>query len=99
MVVLLAMAFELPIVSTCVYGIPEIVVDRQEALLVEPGDARAMASAMFSAISDPVESRLRAQRALSKLYRLFDCSRLNDHHVRLAAKVSSEGPRSSLMAT
>lgn len=46
MVVLEAMAAGLPVVSTRVEGIPQVVRDGQDGLLVEPGDPRQLAQAL-----------------------------------------------------
>lgn len=46
MVVLEAMAAGLPVVSTRVEGIPQVVRDGQDGLLVEPGNARDLAQAL-----------------------------------------------------
>jgi glycosyltransferase involved in cell wall biosynthesis len=46
MVVLEAMAAGLPVVSTRVEGIPQVVRDGQDGLLVEPGNARELAQAL-----------------------------------------------------
>lgn len=43
-VILEAMAFNLPIVSTNVFGIPELVRNEREALLIEPGDSIELAN-------------------------------------------------------
>ena len=45
-VVLEAMAFRTPIVTTDVHGIPEMVTQRQEAYLVPPGDHLALSKMM-----------------------------------------------------
>ncbi len=57
-VVLEAMAARLPMVATRVGGVPEIVRDRETALLVPPGNAGAMAAALLELI-DSGELRLR----------------------------------------
>ena len=47
-----AMAARIPVVATAVGGIPEIVADGDSALLVRPGDAAAMASAIGRLLDD-----------------------------------------------
>lgn len=51
-VLLEAMAAKLPVVATGVGGVPEIVTDGESALLVKPGDPRAMAHAIGTALKD-----------------------------------------------
>ncbi|BBO32009.1 glycosyltransferase [Lacipirellula parvula] len=46
MVVLEAMAAGLPVIASDVEGVPEAVVDRQDGLLVQPGDASSLAAAI-----------------------------------------------------
>jgi glycosyltransferase involved in cell wall biosynthesis len=59
-VVMEAMALEVPVVTTRVSGIPELVTDGVSGLLVEPGDAAALADAMETLLGDP---RLRRRLA------------------------------------
>ena len=42
-----------PIVSTNVAGIPEMLTDGRSALLVPPGDEKALASAILETLADP----------------------------------------------
>jgi glycosyltransferase involved in cell wall biosynthesis len=70
--ILEAMVHGLPIVASRVGGIPEIVDDEQEGLLVPPGDASALAGAMARLGADPTfretlgrNARMRAETALS----------------------------------
>jgi glycosyltransferase involved in cell wall biosynthesis len=51
-VILEAMAMELPVVSTATSGIPEAVIDGETGLLVEPGDAAALARALARLLDD-----------------------------------------------
>lgn len=54
-----AMAMELPVVSTHVSGIPELIEDRQSGLLVEEGNAETLADALQELIDDSaLRSRL-----------------------------------------
>jgi glycosyltransferase involved in cell wall biosynthesis len=47
-----AMAARVPVVATRVGGIPEIVTDRESALLIEPGDCAAMTQATAALLND-----------------------------------------------
>lgn len=51
-VILEAMAMELPVVSTCHSGIPEVVVDGVNGLLVPPADESALAQALAKLLED-----------------------------------------------
>src|SRR6476646_2014486 len=57
-VILEAMASARPVVSTCLAGIPELVVDGQTGMLVPPGDSTVLAQALEQLLRDP-ELRLR----------------------------------------
>jgi glycosyltransferase involved in cell wall biosynthesis len=51
-VLLEAMAFEVPVVATRIAGIPRLIRDRDNGLLVEPGDAAGLGGAIFSLLHD-----------------------------------------------
>jgi glycosyltransferase involved in cell wall biosynthesis len=51
-VIIEAMAMGLPVVATRVGGIPELVVDGQTGILVEPGDPKALAAAVATVLAD-----------------------------------------------
>ena len=55
MVVLEAMAAGLPVVSTFVEGIPEVIDDGQEGLLVEPGNVGQLAKALAELVGDKID--------------------------------------------
>jgi len=51
-VIMEAMATGLPVISTNIGGIPEMIVENQTGFLVQPGDAAAMADAVKTVIDD-----------------------------------------------
>jgi len=61
-----AMAAGVPVVSTRVEGIPEIVRDGRDGLLVEPGDHEALATALAKIIRGEVDWRAMRQSALAR---------------------------------
>jgi glycosyltransferase involved in cell wall biosynthesis/O-antigen/teichoic acid export membrane protein len=64
-----AMAAGLPIVSTTVGGIPDLIEDGVEGYLVAPGDVGALADRIARLINDPVERRRMGERARVKALR------------------------------
>ncbi|MHB8254070.1 MAG: glycosyltransferase family 4 protein [Acidiferrobacter sp.] len=70
-VILEAMQWQLPIVSTSVGAVPEMLVHGVSALLVQPGDAQAIARAMFALISDHEKARRMGHKACTSLYPRF----------------------------
>jgi glycosyltransferase involved in cell wall biosynthesis len=78
-----AMACAVPVVSTRISGIPELIDDGTDGLLVEPGDPVALARAIERALTD---AELRARLAGAgrrKVERLFDLSTNSQVLVRL----------------
>jgi glycosyltransferase involved in cell wall biosynthesis len=75
LVVLEAIAAGVSLVASRTGGIPDQVRDRREALLVEPGDGEALATAIIETLSDPAGARQRAtlaRRRLDEAFRLSD---------------------------
>jgi glycosyltransferase involved in cell wall biosynthesis len=67
-----AMASGLPVVSTRISGIPELIEDGIDGILVEPGDPEAVADAIVTVLSDGgLRERLGAA-ARCKVERVFD---------------------------
>lgn len=67
-----AMAMELPVVSTTVSGIPEIVRDGDNGLLVAPDDAIGLAGAIGRLLDDPLLARRLGVAARRTITRVFD---------------------------
>lgn len=69
------MACGLPLVSTRLSGIPEIVVDGENGLLVEPGDADALAGALEAVLDDPARAAAMGEAGRKRAEALFDLRR------------------------
>jgi glycosyltransferase involved in cell wall biosynthesis len=73
-----ALAMERPVVATRVGGIPELVRDGREGLLVSPGSSTALADALAELAADPSRRRemgLRGRERLTGAYLLEDSAR------------------------
>lgn len=70
-VILEAMALEVPVVSTAHSGIPEVVTDGLNGLLVAPGDSQALAEAITTLFQDPGLRRLFGERGRQTVLEKF----------------------------
>jgi glycosyltransferase involved in cell wall biosynthesis len=82
-VLLEAMAMAVPVIATRVSGIPEVVVDGHNGLLVEPDDAQAIADAVQRLIEQPALGAQLARAARRTVTSDFD----NDHNLRLVLQL------------
>ena len=71
-VLLEAMATGLPAVSTGLTGVPEIIDDRENGLLVPPGDVESLAQALASLLTDPERRYRYGLAARTKVKHYFD---------------------------
>jgi glycosyltransferase involved in cell wall biosynthesis len=86
-VILEAMAMKVPVVSTSVHGIPEMVRHEQEALLVAPGDSSALAEGMARSLQDPRAAQTMATQARNRVATEYDSSFLLPVQAGLAQEV------------
>ena len=70
-VIMEAMATGLPVVSTNIGGIPEMVIENETGFLVQPGDAVAMADAINKIIGDSSVARRLGQSGYERARTLF----------------------------
>ena len=70
-----AMAVGLPVVSTRVSGIPELVLDGVTGLLADPGDPEGLAQSIERVLNDPDAAEGLARRARSKVVEDFDVAK------------------------
>ena len=92
LVLLEAMAFGLPTVSTRSCGIPEIVEDGRTGTLVRAGDADALAQALIATLSDPAAARRRGLAGRARVQRLYTWDAVVD---RMAPALQGSSLRSS----
>ena len=96
-VVLEAMAFELPIVSTNVFGIPEQIRNECEALLVEPGNPIAIADALRRLMDDANLSDKLTQNGIYRLKSKFTYEMMLKNYDYLFQEAFQEGSRTELV--
>lgn len=82
-VLLEAMASGLPAVSTAISGIPEVIADQKNGVLVSPGDASALADGLQMLLEEPaLRSRL-GRAACNTVVRDFDAARTSERMAEL----------------
>jgi colanic acid/amylovoran biosynthesis glycosyltransferase len=86
-----AMAMEIPVVSTFVAGIPELVENERTGLLVAPGRADLLADAIERLIADPqLRHRLGTQGAEKVAAEFSSQSTAEDLHAVFTARIAAE---------
>jgi glycosyltransferase involved in cell wall biosynthesis len=84
-VLLEAMAFDVPVVATRIAGVPKLVSDGANGLLIDPGDAEGLATALARLYADPsfrqqlgrkaretIEARYSFRERMMKIARIYD---------------------------
>ncbi len=84
--VLEAMAAGLPVVGSRVGGVPELVVDGETGLLVEPGDPEALAAAIGRLVADPELRRQLGDAGRERAQRRFALEPFRRAHVELYSR-------------
>ncbi len=83
-VVMEAMAFRTPMVTTDVHGIAEMIGQRQEGYLVSPGDPIALSKMMWTCLAKERSGKSLTPTAYSKALRYYDYAKVLPTHVELA---------------
>jgi glycosyltransferase involved in cell wall biosynthesis len=91
MVLLEAMAADVPVVATSVGGIPDILTDRQTGLLVTPRNPTAMAEALIQLLRDKGLSGLLAQAAQQRIKSCFSAEARSRFLAQLYERVCRNG--------
>jgi len=91
-VLLEAMAFEVKIISTNVFGIPEMMGNDEVGLLVEPGNSDALAAAILTYINQPQLAARFASNGYARVHRIFDNQILLQQHLDLLQEVYLTNP-------
>ena len=83
-----AMALGKPVIASRVGGTPEVVVDGETGVLVEPGNPEALARALAALLRDPARTRLMGAAGRARVERFFDLERTLDQIERLYREVA-----------
>jgi glycosyltransferase involved in cell wall biosynthesis len=78
-----AMAMEIPCVSTCITGIPELIREGLDGLLVPPSSAQALASAIQRLLEDPLLRRNIGAAGCKRVRELYNLSKNVDSLARV----------------
>lgn len=89
-VLLEAMAFGLPIVSTAIHAIPEIVQEGWEAILIPPGNPRALACALKRLLRDPMAAKALGQAARARVNARFSAHHVIPGHLKTIAQIAPD---------
>jgi glycosyltransferase involved in cell wall biosynthesis len=92
MVLIEAMAMAKPVIATRVGGIPEIIDNEVNGLLVPPHDAAALAGALSRLIDDGQFSKKIAGEGRRLVERKFSDAAMGNNFARVLAQVSGERP-------
>jgi glycosyltransferase involved in cell wall biosynthesis len=76
-----------PVIATKVGDIPEIVRDRENGLLIEPGNPQALASAILEFISDPALAQHCASNGLRYAIENFSFDKMMDAKLSADLKI------------
>ncbi len=91
-----SMAAGAPVVSTRVSGIPELIEDEREGLLVAPQDSGALAGALARLLADAALRRRLATAARAKIAQEFDATREANKLLELFAHARASGGNARL---
>lgn len=83
MSILEAMAAGLPVVASRVGGVPELVIESETGLLVEPGDEKALASALQRLLEDRELRERMGAAGRERVQREFDLAGFHREHLDL----------------
>lgn len=89
LVALEAMALARPVVATAVGGVPDLIVDGENGLLVPPADAEALAGVIGSLLRDPMRAQRVAAGGYATVHASYTIETLGDAYVRLFAELVS----------
>jgi glycosyltransferase involved in cell wall biosynthesis len=91
LVILEAMSFDLPIIATNVFGIPELIRNNVDGILIEAGNEERLAEKMEFYLNDKRTANQFAQNAYYRLLRKYSLARFASDYDDCFRSVYSEG--------
>jgi glycosyltransferase involved in cell wall biosynthesis len=95
--ILQAMAMGIPVVSTFVGGIEDVVTNGQTGILVPPADARALSEAILRVYQNRGESEEMARRAKEMVWKNYSFSRTIERTEEVYKSLLEKGPRERVL--
>jgi len=86
-VILEAMMFELPIVASNIYGIPEEIEDGKSGILVKPGDPDELSKQLLGLIENKAKAKALAENAFQTVRTKFGVTEMTDHYESLIKSI------------
>jgi len=86
-VILEAMSYQMPIVTTNVGIIPQVIRNKKEGLLVSPRDKKALVEAVKELVESPTLGKFLAQGARTRVEQDFSIKKNCEQHLRLYSEV------------
>lgn len=91
-----AMQFRVPVVATAVGGIPNVIDDKIDGLLVEPCDPNSMADSFYTLYKDPFLSKKLANNAYDKLSKFYSSRKMAKKYLDLYCTVLEKFQNNSI---
>jgi glycosyltransferase involved in cell wall biosynthesis len=88
-----AMAARTPVVATAVGGIPDVIENNREGLLVPPCNPQSMADSFFKLSKDPLFSSQLADKAYDKLIRIYSSRKMAEEYRSLYLSIIQKRTR------
>ncbi|MBK5210889.1 MAG: glycosyltransferase family 4 protein [Coriobacteriia bacterium] len=87
-VALEAMSLDKPVIASNVGGIPEVVIDGETGILVEPDDSAALADAIRDLVTDPQRAHAMGEAGGKRVRELFTERQMVDSYIELFKKLT-----------
>jgi glycosyltransferase involved in cell wall biosynthesis len=94
-----AMAMKLPVISTTIGGIPEIVEDKISGLLVPPNDETALTDAVIHLVENPELRRQMGENARERVENKFDINKNIQRYIELFSAELNTGRNHNVSST